>query len=223
MGFTGFPAEAITFYDGLAADNSRTYWQANKAVYDSAVRSPLEDLLGELAEFGPFHVFRPNRDVRFAKDKVPYKDHAGAYGESQGGAGYYVHFSAQGIFAGAGYYHMAADQLERFRRAVDVPATGEKIEAIVTVLERSGLRATAIGALKTAPRGYQKDHPRIALLRRKGLVVSREWNQAGWMRTRAVAGRVRDTWTAAATMNRWLDAHVGPSTLPPDEGPTWRR
>jgi uncharacterized protein (TIGR02453 family) len=223
MGFSGFPAEAVTFYEGLAADNSRTYWQANKAVFERAVRQPLGELLAALDEFGPFHVFRPNRDVRFAKDKVPYKDHAGAFGESQGGAGYYLHFGAAGMFAGSGYYHMAGDQLERFRCAVDATATGEEIDLIVSELERTGLRASAIDALKTAPRGYAKDHPRVALLRRKGLVVSREWGQAAWMRTRSVVGRVRDTWTAAAAMNAWLDAHVGPSTMPPDEGPSWRR
>ncbi|MCU1502364.1 MAG: hypothetical protein JWM12_1718 [Ilumatobacteraceae bacterium] len=223
MGFTGFPAEAIGFYEGLVADNSRTYWQANKAVYQRAVRDPLDELLGALEDFGPFHVFRPNRDVRFAKDKVPYKDHIGAFGESQGGAGHYVHFSAAGILAGSGYYHMAADQLQRFRGAVDATATGAEIEAIVTELERSGMRASAMDALKTAPRGYPKDHPRITLLRRRGLVVSREWDQAAWMQTRTVVAKVREAWTAAAAMNAWLDAHVGPSTLPPDDGPSWRR
>jgi uncharacterized protein (DUF2461 family) len=184
MRFSGFPAEAITFYEGLAADNSRAYWLTNKAVYDRAVRGPMEDLLAELAEFGPFHVFRPNRDVRFAKDKTPYKDSIGAYGESQGGA---------------------------------------EIDAIVAELEDSGLGASAIGSLKSAPRGYARDHPRIVLLRRKGLVVSREWEQATWMRTRSVVARVRDTWTTAAAMNAWLDAHVGPTTLAPDEGSSWRR
>jgi len=223
MGFSGFPVEAVTFYEGLAADNSRVWWQANKPVYDRAVRGAMEALLAELDDYGPFHVFRPNRDVRFAKDKTPYKDSIGAFGESQGGAGHYVQFSAVGMVAGSGYYHMAADQLDRFRRAVDRDATGAEIDGIVAALEASGQQASAIEALKTAPRGYAKDHPRIALLRRKGLVATRRWDQATWMRTAAVVGRVRDTWAEAVAMNEWLDAHVGPSTMPPDDGPSWRR
>ncbi len=133
-----------------------------------------------------------------------------------------MQFSATGLLAGSGYYHMAADQLQRFRGAVDDDVLGPRIASIVDDLEREGLRTTAIDALKTAPRGYPKDHPRIELLRRKGLVVTREWPPARWMRTRAVVARVRDAWVAPAAMNEWLDAHVGPSTLPPDEGSGWR-
>lgn len=217
MAFTGFPVEAVAFYEGLRADNSRTYWQANKAVYERAVRGPLLALLDELADYGPFQVFRPYRDVRFSKDKTPYKENIGAYGEREGGAGYYVAFSDTGMYMGSGYYQMASDQLERFRAAVDAEATGNEVEALVAALGRKGLRAGAIDELKTAPRGYAKDHPRIALLRRKGLMAGREYPLAKWMHTRAAATRVRDAWTAANDLNDWLDAHVGPSTLPPDE------
>jgi uncharacterized protein (TIGR02453 family) len=221
MGCSGFPAEAVTFFEGLAADNSRTYWQTNKPVYDRAVRAPMDALLADLDEFGPFHVFRPNRDVRFAKDRTPYKDAIAAYGESEGGSGHYVQFSASGMVAGTGYYHMVADQLARFRSAVDDEARGSEIERIVADLERAGLRASAMDELKTAPRGISKDHPRIALLRRKGLVVSRNWVPAAWMRTHAVVTRVGDAWLQAAPMAAWLDANVCPSTLPPEDG--WRR
>jgi uncharacterized protein (TIGR02453 family) len=217
MAFTGFPIEAVAFYEGLRADNSRTYWQANKAVYERAVRGPLLALLDELADYGPFQVFRPYRDVRFSKDKTPYKENIGAYGESEGGAGYYVAFSDTGMYMGSGYYQMASDQLERFRAAIDAEATGSHVEALVAALERKGLRAGAIDELKTAPRGYAKDHPRIALLRRKGLMAGREYPLAKWMHNKAAATRVRDTWAAAADLNGWLDAHVGPSTLPPAE------
>jgi uncharacterized protein (TIGR02453 family) len=221
MSFRGFPEEAVRFFEGLAADNSKAYWQANKAVYDTAVRAPMAELLEALEDYGPFHVFRPYRDVRFAKDKTPYKEHVAAFGESEGGAGHYLHFSATGLLAGGGYYHLAADQLERFRAAVDDEATGVELQALVDAAERDGLRMAAMEQLKTAPRGYAKDHPRIVLLRRKGLVSSREWAQAGWMRTKAVVGRVRGAWESGAAINAWLDRHVGPSTLPPDDD-RWR-
>jgi uncharacterized protein (TIGR02453 family) len=217
MAFAGFPDEAFQFYEQLGADNTRAFWQAHKGEYQQHVRGPMDALLGELDGFGPFHVFRPYKDVRFAKDKTPYKDHIGAYGESEGGAGHYVQLSATGMFVGSGYYDMATDQLDRFRRCVDADATGEEVVALTAELERRGHTITAMSSLKTAPRGYPKDHDRIALLRLKGLVASREWSTAGWMRTRAVVKRVRDTWNEAADLNAWLDTHVGPSTLAPDE------
>lgn len=217
MAFSGFPLEAAHFYEGLQADNSRTYWQANKAVYEQSVRAPFLALLEELDEYGPFQVFRPYKDVRFSKDKTPYKENIGAYGEREGGAGYYVAFSLTGIYAGSGYYGMASDQLERFRAAVDAEHTGTEVARLVAAVETKGLKAGAMSELKTAPRGVPKDHPRIELLRRKGLMAGRDFAPAKWMQTKAVVGKVRDAWTAADELNSWLDLHVGPSTLPPDE------
>ena len=217
MAFSGFTDETFAFYDELVADNSRTFWQANKHRYAASVRAPLDALLEQLADFGPFHVFRPYKDVRFSKDKVPYKDHQGAYSESQGGAGFYVQVSVNGLLAGTGYYSMASDQLERFRAAVDADAVGAEIAGIVSRLERKGYTAGSIGELKTAPRGYPKDHPRITLLRRKGLMVSRSWAPADWMSGRSLVTKVRDAWRGAVEMNEWLDLHVGPSTLAPSD------
>src|SRR4051812_47820766 len=72
--FTGWPPAALDFYRDLEQDNSRAFFTAHKDVYERDVRAPFE-ALGELVaeEFGPLKVFRPNRDVRFSKDKSPYK------------------------------------------------------------------------------------------------------------------------------------------------------
>lgn len=218
MAFTGFPEAAFRFYEALAADNSKTFWQANRATYVTAVREPLDAVLAALDDHGPFHVFRPNRDLRFSKEKVPYKDHQGAYGESEGGAGFYLQVSANGLLVGTGYYAMASDQLERFRTSVTSDVLGPEIQAITDRLVARRYRIGAISELKTAPRGYPADHPRIALLRRKGLMATREWTVAPWMATRAVVTRIREVWDGAAEMNAWLDTHVGPSTLAPDDG-----
>jgi uncharacterized protein (TIGR02453 family) len=217
MRFTGFPAAAFGFYEALAADNSRTFWKVHKDTYRTEVREPLDALLAELDDIGPFHVFRPYKDVRFAKDKTPYKDHQGAYSESEGGAGFYIQLSATGLMVATGYFAMANDQLVRFREAVDTEARGSEVAAITADLVRRGYGVGAIGELKTAPRGYPRDHPRIDLLRRKGLMVSRSWDRADWMSTRTVVRRIRDTWGGAAAINAWLDANVGPSTLAPDD------
>ena len=117
MAFTGFPAEGIEFYEKLTADNSRSFWGEHKGEFEEYVKAPMVALTEELADFGPFHMFRPQNDVRFHKNRPPYKTHQGAYGESEGGAGYYMHFSADGLMCAAGYYAMAKDQLATFRKA----------------------------------------------------------------------------------------------------------
>jgi uncharacterized protein (TIGR02453 family) len=216
MAFSGIPADALAFYEQLEADNSKAFWEANKQRFRDVVRGPMEELCEALADFGPFHLFRPHNDLRFSKNKPPYKTHQGAYGESEGGAGFYVHLSSQGLMAASGYYAMAKDQLARFRSAVDADATGAEIEAIVAACSAKRFSIGAIGELKTAPRGYSKDHPRIELIRRKGLMMSKELGAPGWIHTKRAASKVRDVWEAAAEMNAWLDAHVGPSTLEPD-------
>lgn len=219
MAFTGIPVEVIEFYDRLESDNSKAFWEANKQIHRDVVKVTAVELSEELAEFGPFHLFRPHNDLRFSKNKPPYKTHQGMYGESEGGAGHYVQISARGLMCGTGYYGMAKDQLDRFRRAVDADNTGTELVAIVAALTKQRYTIGAIDELKTAPRGYPKDHPRIELIRRKGLMMSKDFGAPKWIHTKQAARRIRDVWAAAAPMNAWLDAHVGPSTMPPDDRP----
>lgn len=218
-GFTGLPPEAIDFYERLEADNSKAFWAEHRNEFTEYVREPMEALTDELDEYGPFHLFRPHNDLRFSKNKPPYKTHQGAYGELEGGSGYYVQLSASGVMVGAGYYAMAKDQLARFRAAIDDDATGEVLARLVADGERRGLTASAIGAVKTAPRGYPKDHERIELLRRKGLIMTRDVGAPKWIHTRQAVVKIRELWERAAPVCAWLDVNVGPSTLPPDDRP----
>src|SRR5260370_17112666 len=79
MSFQGWPEEALDFYEGLEADNSKAYWTTHKAIYEEKVRGPMAELLEELAPgFGETKIFRPYRDVRFSPDKSPYQTHIGA-------------------------------------------------------------------------------------------------------------------------------------------------
>ena len=97
-GFRGWSEDVITFYRGLEADNSRTFWQANKATYDTCVRGPMEALITTVdRRFQPLKTFRPNRDVRFSKDKDPIKDHQGAVVMIEDAIGYYVQVSGSGL------------------------------------------------------------------------------------------------------------------------------
>jgi uncharacterized protein (TIGR02453 family) len=212
MAFKGWPAEAIEFYEGLEADNTRVYWQDHKAEYEDLVRAPMVELLAELAgEFGEGKIFRPFRDVRFSKDKTPYKTAIGAT-LARGG---YVQFSANGLAAGTGYYVMMPDQLEQYRRAVDDDKAGAEIAGIVAALRKAKIDVAAHDTLKSAPRGYPKDHPRIDLLRHKGLIAWKQWDVAAWMGTAKAKQRVIDFFATARPLNEWLDTNVGPSSMPP--------
>ena len=213
--FSGWRPDAVDFYRRLEADNSKAFWTENKAGYDEHVRGPMLELSDEVAEeFGPLHVFRPHRDVRFSSDKTPYKTHLGAVTEGEGGAMYYVQLSATGLFVASGYYRMARDQLARFRAAVaDEP--GAELAVLLDALPRWAEVGNV--ALKTAPRGYPRDHPRVGLLRHDGLTIGRSFAPAAWLSTRRCRDRIVDTWRATAPVTSWLDRHVGPSVEAPPE------
>ena len=211
MAFRGWPAEALEFYEGLAADNSKTYWTAYKATYEQKVLAPMTELLAELEpEFGAGKIFRPNRDVRFSADKSPYKTAIGAVVKNSG----YIQLSANGLAAGSGMWMMAADQLDRYRRAVADDATGETLEKIIAEIERHRIAVEGHDVLKTAPRGYPRDHPRVDLLRNKGLVAWKQWPVAAWLGTAAAKRRVVDFLHSTGPLRDWLDRQVGPTTVP---------
>lgn len=205
MAFAGWPIEAVEFYEGLEADNSKVYWQDNKAVYDRYVKAPMEELLAELAdEFGTGKIFRPYRDVRFSADKTPYKTNCAA----TIGSGY-VSFSAEGLSVGGGLYMPDPKALARYREAVDKPKSGAELATIVAALHKAGYETMAHDVLKTAPRGYPKDHPRIDLLRHKGIAMMKTWPVGAWLGTRKAKDRVVATLRAGVPLNDWLARHVG--------------
>jgi uncharacterized protein (TIGR02453 family) len=213
MVFEGWPAEALEFYDGLVADNSRSYWTANKGAYDRDVHAPMAALLTELeAEFGEGKIFRPYRDLRFSMDKTPYKTHIGAI-LAEGG---YIQLSAEGLAAASGMYHMARDQLERYRAAVADDQPGARLLTVIATARRKGIDVRGHDSLKTAPRGYPKDHPRIDLLKHKGLVAWRHWPVDPWLGTAEARKHVTTFLRDARPLSEWLDQHVGESRLPSD-------
>lgn len=210
MAFSGWPEEALDFYDGLAADNTKTYWTAHKAVYQELVLGPMAELVDELAaEFGDTKIFRPYRDVRFSPDKTPYKTHIGA----MVGTGY-VQLSAHGLAAGDGMYVMAADQLDRYRQAVASDRIGPELEQVIATVEKAGIGVSGRDTLKSAPRGYPVDHPRIGLLRHKGLVAWQEWPAGAWLGTAEAKDRVVTFLSTTRPLSDWLADQVGPSRVP---------
>jgi len=208
MTFHGWTDAILDFYDGLEADNSKSYWQSHKQVYDEQVLAPMQALLDELApEFGKAKIFRPNRDIRFSADKTPYKTQIGATLAGHG----YVQVSAGGLAVASGTYSFASDQLARYRRAVALDLPGEALERVVEQARAAGLTITAASALTTSPRGYPKDHPRIELLRMKGLVTWKQWPVEPWLATAAAKDKVAGVLRASIPLVGWLETHVGAS------------
>ncbi len=217
MTFEGFPDEGLVFYEGLEADNSKTYWTRHKAAYEQYVRAPLQALLDEVAgDFGTAKIFRPYRDVRFSADKTPYKTHQGAvvHPEGSGAGAWYVQISAEGLMVAGGSWRPESDQVERFRRAVADDVQGPRLQAEVDRLARAGFSIDG-ERLSRVPSGFPRDAARAELLRHKSLHGSRRWEPADWLHDRRALEEVRRVWREMVPLNTWLADNVGATTSEP--------
>ena len=217
MSFDGFPDEGLVFYEGLEADNTKTFWTAHRAAYESFVRTPMLALLEELGpEFGTAKVFRPYRDVRFSHDKTPYKTHQGAVvtPEGRGAGSWYVQISADGLHVSGGCWRLETDQVARYRRAVADAVQGPRLEREIARLRAAGW-AIEGDRLVRVPAGYAADAERLELLKHKALHASRGWTPEDWLHTRDVLERVRDSWRDLTALNAWLADNVGATTKEP--------
>lgn len=203
MTFTGFGPDAREFLAGLAADNSKSYFDAHREIYLAHIRQPLEDLLGETQDkYGVGRVMRPNRDVRFSRDKSPYKITASMWAGEVGGV--YLSLSATGLEVGGGLYDPSRNQLARGRDAIDSrPLVAKQLERIVHQLTGSGFELAG-PSLKTAPRGFDRDHAAIELLRLKHYAAVKR------LAPDATARTIRATWAAVEPLIDWCAKNVGP-------------
>ena len=208
MTFAGFPVAALDFYDDLEMDNTKSFWDAHKATYNDAVKAPMTALTDALSdEFGQAKIFRPYRDVRFSKDKQPYKTHQGAFVPLGPACGWYVEISARGVRTGSGFYEASSPNLARIREAIDNDLHGKQLAAILKKAERAGFE---IGGerLKTSPRGYDVDHPRIELLRHKSITVGRSLGFEPVIHEPALLDAVRKDWRALRPFVEWVAARI---------------
>ena len=187
--FEGFADRDGRFFRALARNQRREWFEAHRQEYEHGWLAPMKALLAEVRErIDPLfrhhplrepNVFRIYRDVRFSKDKSPYKTHIGGYvaidGAGQGPsapAALYVHLGATEVFVAAGHYMMDPGQLARFRQAVVNDRQGGELGAMLRKLTRAGYAVGSHDVLQRVPRGLDPGHPRADLLRRKGLIVT---------------------------------------------------
>ncbi|MET0928396.1 MAG: DUF2461 domain-containing protein [Aeromicrobium sp.] len=202
--FTGFPDAALDFYDDLEMDNTKSYWEAHKETYTTAVAAPMKALTAALKdEFGEAKIFRPYRDVRFAKDKTPYKTHQGAFVPKGPSTGYYVQVGAPGVRVGVGFYEASGPRLASIREAIVERRRGGELEEILATMTSAGWELGG-DRLKTAPRGYDVEHPRIELLRHKSMTLGKSYGFEPVIHTPELVDRVRQDWREAKPFVEWV-------------------
>lgn len=176
-----------TFLKSLSKNNNRDWFNSNKPKYELAKKefeNYIDKLIREISRFdkdisgvkAKDSIFRIYRDVRFSKDKSPYKNHFGAfityYGKNSNGPGYYIHLEPGNCFLAGGIYQPDGKQLELIRKEIDF-----SLKYFKKILNNSEFvkyfgELSDMGKLKTAPKGFPKDHPALNLLQHKNYIVS---------------------------------------------------
>jgi uncharacterized protein (TIGR02453 family) len=191
--FEGFADARLSFFRSLAKHQDRAWFAAHRGEYEDGWHKPMIALLGEArakldrvyrhCELAEPKVMRIHRDVRFSKDKSPYKTWIGggvaiasAAKMQEAPAALYMHIGLESgrgtCFGAAGIYGMTPDVLARYRAALLDASRGREVAGLVAKLEKKGYRVGAMETMKKVPRGVDPQHPQAELLRRKGLIVS---------------------------------------------------
>ncbi|HEX2105124.1 MAG TPA: DUF2461 domain-containing protein [Solirubrobacteraceae bacterium] len=222
--FTGFPPDGLAFLEGLARDNTKAYFDAHRATYETALLEPAKAFVAALGE--ELHarvspairaeprvngsILRINRDTRFSADKTPYKDHLDIWlwegeGPSRERPGYFVRLRPATVTVGVGMHRFERPLLDAFREAVGAERTGRELEDALA--RATALPGVAVGggeAYKRVPRGFDADHPRADLLRHNALYVSGEWDLPAEASDASFAPWVAERLERMAPVARWL-------------------
>ena len=193
MSFKGFGPQALPFFKALGFHQTKEWFDENRATYESEVKGPFGDLIEDLAvAFAKARIplkgdrkaslFRLNRDIRFSKDKSPYKTHAGAV-LTRGGAKndkglFYIHVAPDGCFVAAGFYHPEPDDLARLRRAI--ARAPKDYEKVVKGLDKAGIGMRDGESLTRLPRGFEtvSDPEVAAAVMKKSFIGSKPIDEA---------------------------------------------
>lgn len=217
MSFAGFPKEGVSWFQSLALTQTREWFQQNRAAYDTlwaepmaalleALRAPLQKVYGR--RIGEAKVFRIHRDVRFSKDKTPYKTSLAGmlrfegFAAMEGPAPLYLSLGLQD-FVGFGFYFLEPAALKRYRAAVLDEKKGKALGALVAGAQRAGLQVDAMETLKRVPPGVDPQHPRAELLKKKGLGLGREDLPKKVRFSKALAPWLVEQARAAAPVVKW--------------------
>jgi uncharacterized protein (TIGR02453 family) len=201
--FAGFPREAFTFFRDLAKHNNRDWFQQRKDVYERACRDTLKALTVALdPPFGASRLTRIYRDLRFSKDKSPYRTHISTVVQ-----GNYLSLSAEGLYVGTGIYMPEPATLRRLRAAIADDDSGERLVAVLKTLRKKGYAVDSHQRLVTPPRGCAPDHPRLDLLKMKDLHAGKMFGAAELSSVKAVT-LVRKACADLVSLQDWMRKYL---------------
>lgn len=220
-GFEGFPKQTLTFLRGLTKNNDKEWFDAHRDEYDQFYIAPAKAFVAamgeQLTKLSPGvqaepkvngSIFRINRDVRFSKDKTPYKNHLDLWfweGEDrkQGSSGFYFRLLPTQVMLGTGMHGFPKPVLESYRAAVDDDATGKKLVALQKKLAKAGYPLEGPG-YKKVPRGYDADHPRAELLKFDRLHCGITLKLGPELHTRKFVTACSAHWKKMNPLHQWL-------------------
>ena len=208
--FEGFGPDTLAFLRELHDRNDKAWFDANRGRYERWLRGPMLALVGELEGlFGPGRLFRPNRDVRFSKDKRPYKESVAAtVGGRDAVAARYLHLNSEHLFVAAGAHMLAGEALQSYRRAVDHETSGSELVRIQRELAAKGYELGG-KTLVRGPRDVDPEHPRLELLKHTGATIQRAHPVGDWLYDPGeVLPRVIETFADAEPLLGWAREHL---------------
>jgi uncharacterized protein (TIGR02453 family) len=222
MAFAGFPSEGLAFLARLGDHNERGWFEAHRSAWDERIVPAMLGWCGELCErlrdvmprlvFVPRiggSLYRLNRDIRFSRDKSPYKTHAAALlwegGEKHDSPGVYLHVSPSEVIVGGGIWMFEQEgRIDRYRKLLHDGATAERLETALGHASRAGLQVEAAEKLQRPPRPFTPEHPRAELAKYKGLTVGKRLKPGAWLHTRQALDRSEALARAYAPLHAWL-------------------
>ncbi|MDB5541492.1 MAG: hypothetical protein JWQ89_3219 [Devosia sp.] len=222
---TGFPKETREFLQGIAAHNEKAWFEANRPLYEAGYVEPAKAFVAEIGprlkaissdvQFDPKvngSIGRINRDIRFSKDKRPYKEHLAMWfwhGDKKGWdrPGFYVHIGVDAVFLGTGMYGFDREMLENFRQSVIHPRSGKALLAAVAEVKARGDYSIGEKTRKLLPRGFETDPDRAEYLLYEGLTAGTELPATAAAKA-DFADRCLEHFTNTWPMARWLIAEV---------------
>lgn len=223
--FNGFPKDFFAFFRELKAHNDRPWFEANKRRFRDSVQAPMSSFIAAMAPRlakiskrftadprpNGGSMFRIYRDVRFSKDKRPYKEHAACHfrhslGKDVHAPGFYMHFAPGEVFFGGGLWMPPPESLAKIRETIAGKSAWKK------VLEDRSFRKHFDGVkgegLTRPPRGFDPEHPYIEDLKRKSFFAMREADQK-LAASPALVGEVADTFAALSPLMKFLCTSLG--------------
>jgi uncharacterized protein (TIGR02453 family) len=219
--FKGFPKEAVRFFIDLKKNNSKTWFNANRKIYEEFVLVPAQQFVVALAKRLKKHrpeliaipridraIFRLNRDVRFTRDKSPYKTHLGIW-LWEGNRpklecpGFYMHLEPPDVMISSGLYMLPPDELAQFRRSVTEPKTGKKFRTIISGLQKKGYKFGG-EYYKRLPQGFSPDSLNAGFLRFNGLYLDFNKKIPQAMHTEKWVGYCYKIYRDMLPLHEWL-------------------